>query len=1068
MQAQGQQKDYKKFFVMSATAAIFASAIVPVASAATTFPDVDSSDTHAENIYALVEAGIIKGYQDGNFKPNAPLKRGHVVKMLGKWLELQGKQVPKDYKEVQRFNDVPVDGTDEELLKYAALVKDEGVFVGSNGNLNPLGNITRENMALTLDRAYKAVYGISLVEYAKSFEKKSVADLADAKEEAREQIQAFRDIGLSNVDNFCPKETVTRAQFASFLNRTIQISPNNEEVDTREITIQSLEATGVSQFTIKFNKAVTSADTAKFDVTRGSSIITVEKVKWNEEKTEAVVTVEHKFSDSTYQVKVSEVSEKALTASFTTTQETVTSIQFLSDKLIFTGRSEKKSDKKVYKEAIITYAIYNQYGEDITKRVVETDLDPDIKRIDIFGKEENIEVKNGRFIVWVDKDEDEDAIGTVELTYEKDVEVSVSQDVQLSDESEPAQVEIVGVYHPTNKTLSVENLEDKEEFSILFKLKDQYGVEIDAEYVDKNKNRISTNDTTILEQVREGLRVSVSDDDIFEVEDEEENGTGFGKDGIQVINVDGEYYFAIDIFAENPNNVKGGENTVTFRAKATGEEFSKTFTVEEFDQPYRIELAKPDELVAGGEEVKIPVFAYNQAGDLIKNVNTLNEDLRKGLIKIDWDNGLTRRTGNAISVFHFVEEKGNIFLKFETGDNKKDEAEDYDLQIEVEQSGIETELTLMVYPNAYPITITRYKEDPYLTSGDSTTLELKNFIIEDQYGRTFNNVSSGSESNKDYTFYKLSFESLNEDVFRIETSRGRNGNESYSVRALKNGSGTIEVTLTSFNVKKEKQESKFNLTFRSYDIDDFDSFKVKNDSVIYGGEYVSGNRDDATVKVIGMVGDIEVEFPDNLNLYNISRVGEYLSTDGVDVTADIVAIRNDDVLKYDDDRYESEFEVTINNTGDVFKQKVTIVRENPKANTLNVTRKDKVGKVSLQELNLKLTDDSNGDGVLSYLELFDAINDVASFEVKEQYGNKASITGTTGEVKYTYVNNQIENLKITVSDIDSSLGSGIVSANGTSNIQLRIGNNGLKVGDSFTLTISIDGKTKALKAYIVE
>lgn len=231
-----QPKKYIKFVATAATATLVASAIIPVASAAS-FTDVAETNSHAANIDALVEAGIIKGFEDGTFKPGQTLTRGHVVKMLGKWVEAQGFEVPADYATKARFTDVAVDSNDQELVKYAALVADYGVFNGSNGALNAKGNITRENMALTLDRAYKAVFGATLVELAADTENLVVADLATAKAEAREVIQALRNLEISVVENFDPKASVTRGQFASFLNKTISV-----EAPAVELTVKSAVA----------------------------------------------------------------------------------------------------------------------------------------------------------------------------------------------------------------------------------------------------------------------------------------------------------------------------------------------------------------------------------------------------------------------------------------------------------------------------------------------------------------------------------------------------------------------------------------------------------------------------------------------------------------------------------------------------------------------------------------------------------------------------------------------------------------------------------------------------------
>lgn len=300
-----QPKKYTKFVATAATATLVASAIVPVASAAG-FSDVADTNSHAVNINSLVDAGIIQGYPDGTFKPNQELTRGQVVKMLGKWVEAQGFEIPADYATKARFNDVAVDAKDQELVKYAALVADTGVFNGSNGALDASGKITRENMALVLDRAFKAINGTTLVELATKIEDVKVADLATAKAEAREAIQALRDLGITVVEDFNPKNTVTRGQFASFLNKTINtaveltvkevvavdaktlnvtLSDDSTHVVTLEKALEANEATKVT-FTID-GKEYTATVTFKVEAPKVMSVNIVDGV-----------TVEVKFSEA--------------------------------------------------------------------------------------------------------------------------------------------------------------------------------------------------------------------------------------------------------------------------------------------------------------------------------------------------------------------------------------------------------------------------------------------------------------------------------------------------------------------------------------------------------------------------------------------------------------------------------------------------------------------------------------------------------------------------------------------------------------------------------------------------
>lgn len=217
-----QQKKYKKFVATAATATLVASAIVPVASAKS-FSDVAENNEFQPFIDALSDAKIINGYADGTFKPGNKLTRGQVVKMLGRWVESNGTAIPTDWNSKQRFNDVPVNGADEELVKYAALVKDAGVFTGSNGNLMAGNNITRQQMAKVLNGAYVAVNGVSLVELAEDIDNKLITDLSSSQQEFEGYIQALVDLKISTVSVFRPTENVTRAQFAKFLYNTINL-----------------------------------------------------------------------------------------------------------------------------------------------------------------------------------------------------------------------------------------------------------------------------------------------------------------------------------------------------------------------------------------------------------------------------------------------------------------------------------------------------------------------------------------------------------------------------------------------------------------------------------------------------------------------------------------------------------------------------------------------------------------------------------------------------------------------------------------------------------------------------
>lgn len=253
-----QPKKYKKFVATAATATLVASAIVPVASAAG-FSDVAGND-HELAINSLSEAGIINGYADGSFKPNQTINRGQVVKLLGRWLEAQGQEIPADWNTKQRFNDLPVTA-EAELVKYAALAKDAGVFAGSNGNLNHTQTMQRQQMAIVLVRAIKEIAGVDLVaDYKKAGFVTEIADLEKAySAEQRNAIVALEYAGITNVSTFNPGNSVTRGQFASFLYRTIE-----NVVNAPEAGVAAVKAVNNTTVEVTFDEEVDNVQALNF------------------------------------------------------------------------------------------------------------------------------------------------------------------------------------------------------------------------------------------------------------------------------------------------------------------------------------------------------------------------------------------------------------------------------------------------------------------------------------------------------------------------------------------------------------------------------------------------------------------------------------------------------------------------------------------------------------------------------------------------------------------------------------------------------------------------------------
>lgn len=264
------KKKYVNLFSV-ATAVTVAVATVPGETSAAQFTDIHGN-THEAAIVQLVNMGIINGYPDGTFKPNKELTRSDVVKLIGRYLMKNGYKIPADYQTNFRFSDLS-SNTNDELLQYAALVKDAGIFTGEQ--LKPLEVMSREDMAVILANTLSNIHQFDYHAYVsqQQFEKE-VTDLNDARESARSSINILDYFDITKVSEFKPKDSLTRGQFASFLQRLTNIQ--YEDV----FQVKQVEVKG-TQFIVQFNKAVNlptttnKAEIAKyFTLTKNNEVFT--------------------------------------------------------------------------------------------------------------------------------------------------------------------------------------------------------------------------------------------------------------------------------------------------------------------------------------------------------------------------------------------------------------------------------------------------------------------------------------------------------------------------------------------------------------------------------------------------------------------------------------------------------------------------------------------------------------------------------------------------------------------------------------------------------------------------
>ncbi|KGR83934.1 S-layer homology domain-containing protein [Lysinibacillus odysseyi] len=269
----GSNKFSKNTKLFMSTSLIVSAAIVPFSSSFVEAKFVDvSGNTHETAINALAERNLLKGYSNDIFKPYEQLTRSHVVKIIGRYLvEEENLRIPSDYKTNIRFADLK-NSQDDELLRYAAVVADSNIFIGSNGNLNPGSYITREQIALVVMRMFDKHFNINSSGYVKAqpnFET-AITDLNSADPGAVDAINMIDYFDITVVKEYQPKTYTGRGQFASFIYRLLQkmseprleptleeykqqvlIQPNLLEVNTDEKALVGTDAKPGASITAK-------------------------------------------------------------------------------------------------------------------------------------------------------------------------------------------------------------------------------------------------------------------------------------------------------------------------------------------------------------------------------------------------------------------------------------------------------------------------------------------------------------------------------------------------------------------------------------------------------------------------------------------------------------------------------------------------------------------------------------------------------------------------------------------------------------------------------------------------
>ncbi|MFC5404082.1 S-layer homology domain-containing protein [Cohnella soli] len=177
------------------------------------FADVPPTHWASQVINELVERKILSGTSATSFEPSRIVTRAEFATMLVNALQLTAKS------DVQ-FSDVK---TTDWFADAVAKALEAGLVQGKdNGQFDPKGQITREEMVVMLMRAYAIMYGKELGDYSTS----KFVDMKDVSSWAANLVSAAAELNLINGRSggkFAPKGISSRAEAAQAIYNLLMI-----------------------------------------------------------------------------------------------------------------------------------------------------------------------------------------------------------------------------------------------------------------------------------------------------------------------------------------------------------------------------------------------------------------------------------------------------------------------------------------------------------------------------------------------------------------------------------------------------------------------------------------------------------------------------------------------------------------------------------------------------------------------------------------------------------------------------------------------------------------------------
>ncbi|MEK5184025.1 S-layer homology domain-containing protein [Solibacillus sp. FSL W7-1324] len=208
----------KKYFNATLAAVLATSGVAVIAPAAVeaSFKDLKKTDYFYNDILNLQQRGIIQGFADGTFRPNAEVTRGQAAKILAGALGLDTVNVTDP-----GFNDIP---KNHQYYGAIAALANAGIISGFEDNTFRQGEpILRNHMAKMIANGFK----LATIE--------GNAPFTDVRKDYAQYIAALYDNKVTTgktTTTFDGASNVTRGQLATFVVRAENVQVSEELIFT--------------------------------------------------------------------------------------------------------------------------------------------------------------------------------------------------------------------------------------------------------------------------------------------------------------------------------------------------------------------------------------------------------------------------------------------------------------------------------------------------------------------------------------------------------------------------------------------------------------------------------------------------------------------------------------------------------------------------------------------------------------------------------------------------------------------------------------------------------------------